>query len=221
LAIVVLCALVILPITILALYPFAIFQKFLNLFSVRWYVLHTFVDSFQGCYKDGTEPGTRDYRLFSVVYVLINIVSLIIFSLFLNVLAFAFVGVLMAGVVVATMILKPFKKNRHNLVNAAFALLLMCGCICSMSIDFAHHIYYHTSFFVVIVYIILLFPCLYALLLLACWLYTKRPFIFRSCVRGRGYVELTGDGGDCLSDRILHPKDYPSRNLSSFVTPTF
>jgi hypothetical protein len=68
LAIVVLCALVILPITILALYPFAFFQKFLNLFPVRWYVLHTFVDAFQGCYKDGTEPGTRDFRWFSAVY---------------------------------------------------------------------------------------------------------------------------------------------------------
>ena len=68
LAIVVLCVFVILPIAVLALYPFAFFQKFLNLFPVRWYILHTFIDSFLGCYKDGTEPGTRDCRWFTVVY---------------------------------------------------------------------------------------------------------------------------------------------------------
>ncbi len=36
-------------------YPF---QWILNLFPVRWYVLHTFVDSLQGFYKNGIEPGT-------------------------------------------------------------------------------------------------------------------------------------------------------------------
>ena len=47
LAIVVLCVFVILPIAVLALHPFKFFQKFLNLFPVRWYILHTFVDSFR------------------------------------------------------------------------------------------------------------------------------------------------------------------------------
>ena len=40
-----------LPITVLALYPFAFFQKFLNCIPVRWHILHTFMDSFTGCYK--------------------------------------------------------------------------------------------------------------------------------------------------------------------------
>ena len=56
LAIAVLCVFVILPNVLFALYPFKLFQKFLNLFPVRWYVLHTFMDSFYGCYKDGTQP---------------------------------------------------------------------------------------------------------------------------------------------------------------------
>ena len=70
LAIVVSFIFLVLPVAILALYPFGFFQKFLNLFPFRWYILHTFVDSFQGWYKDGTEPGTRDYRHFSVGYIL-------------------------------------------------------------------------------------------------------------------------------------------------------
>ena len=60
---------VILPVTTLALYSFTFFQRFLNLFPGRWCIfIHTFMDSFQGCYKDGTEPGTRDCRWFSSVY---------------------------------------------------------------------------------------------------------------------------------------------------------
>ena len=69
LAIVVSFIFLVLPVAILALYPFGFFQKFLNLFPFRWYILHTFVDSFQGWYKDGTEPGTRDYRYFSIGYI--------------------------------------------------------------------------------------------------------------------------------------------------------
>ena len=51
-----------LPILLLLLYPMKWFQRCLNLFKLSHFALHTFVDSFAGCYKDGTEPGTRDCR---------------------------------------------------------------------------------------------------------------------------------------------------------------
>ena len=62
LAIVVLVLFALLPTVLLTVYPFRWFQKLLNLFPIRWYILHTFVDSLQGAYTDGTEPGTRDCR---------------------------------------------------------------------------------------------------------------------------------------------------------------
>ena len=64
LAIVVLVVFVQLPVLMFMLYPFKWFQKILNVLPVHWHVLHTFMDSFQGCYKDGTEPGTQDCRWF-------------------------------------------------------------------------------------------------------------------------------------------------------------
>ena len=60
----------ILPMLLFILYPFRCFQKFLNLFPIRWYILHTFVDSFYGSYKDGTQPGTRDCRWFASLFFL-------------------------------------------------------------------------------------------------------------------------------------------------------
>ena len=45
---------VMLPVTTLVLYPFTFFQRFLNLFPGRWLIfIRTFMDAFQGCYKDG------------------------------------------------------------------------------------------------------------------------------------------------------------------------
>ena len=72
LAIVVLVVFVLLPVLILMLYPFRWFQKILNVLPVHWYVLHTFMDSFQGCYKDGTESGTWDYRWFASVFFIVR-----------------------------------------------------------------------------------------------------------------------------------------------------
>ena len=67
LAIIVSTVFIILLVALLALYPFVFFQKFLNCIPVRWHILHTFMDSFQGVFKDGTEPGTRDCRWFTAV----------------------------------------------------------------------------------------------------------------------------------------------------------
>ena len=62
-AILVLLMLVVGPVFILLLYPFSLCQKCLIMLPQRWKImLYVFMDSFQGCYKDGTEPGTRDCR---------------------------------------------------------------------------------------------------------------------------------------------------------------
>ena len=57
-AVMVIVLFTIIPVFVLILYPFRSFQKFLNLFPIRWYILRTVVESFYGSYKDGTQPGT-------------------------------------------------------------------------------------------------------------------------------------------------------------------
>ena len=61
LALSVLTLFIILPTLVLLLYPFACFQKVLNTLPIRQHVLHTFMDSFFGFYKDGHT--TRHSRL--------------------------------------------------------------------------------------------------------------------------------------------------------------
>ena len=55
LAMTVLLVFTVLPILLLCLYPCRCFQKFLNSCHLRSQALHTFMDAFQGCYKDGTK----------------------------------------------------------------------------------------------------------------------------------------------------------------------
>ena len=62
----------IIPALTLFLYSFQCSHKMLSLFPFNWHYLHAFVDSFQGCYKDGTEPGTFDCRWFAVVLLLLR-----------------------------------------------------------------------------------------------------------------------------------------------------
>ena len=64
---------ILLPILILFFYPTHCFRKSMTLIRFRrWDILHNIMDVFQGPFKDGTE-GTRDYRYFSAVYLLLRI----------------------------------------------------------------------------------------------------------------------------------------------------
>ena len=77
---------------------------------MNWYSLHTYVDSFQGCYKDGTEPGTYDCRWFSVVMLLIWSLLFIIYSLTLSVMFFSYSLIVLIIVLILLVNFQPYKK---------------------------------------------------------------------------------------------------------------
>ena len=59
---------------LLIFYPCKIFKRCLNCCHNRiWHALHTFVEAFQGCYKDGVTGG-RDLRSMSGVYSLFRFI---------------------------------------------------------------------------------------------------------------------------------------------------
>ncbi len=134
-AITVLTLFVILPTLLLILYPFRCFQKFLNLLPFRWYILHTFMDTFQGCYKDGTEPGTRDCRWFAAVPFLVRFTAMAVGVLTLDATFFPFASILLVLFAALLVTIQPFKSGStdYSSINAMFALLLalwyvsLCG----------------------------------------------------------------------------------------------
>ena len=81
LALIFLTLFILFPTLVLALYPFKFFQKFLSILPIRWHFLYAFVDSFQGCYKDGTEPETLDCRLFAQFGLFFRLAFFVIYAL--------------------------------------------------------------------------------------------------------------------------------------------
>ena len=114
-AIVALAFFAVLPAMVLLMYPFRFFQKLLNLFPVQWQILHTFMDSFQGCYKNGTEPGTRDCRWFASAFFLIHYISLIISVFVHGDTLFPLVSIVLILTSILLLLLQPFKSElRHH-----------------------------------------------------------------------------------------------------------
>jgi hypothetical protein len=102
---------VIIPTLVFLLYPFQLFHKLLSFFPFNWHFLHAFVDSFQGCYKDGTKPGTFDCRWFSGCILLIRILFFVIYGLTLSAVFYVYAIILLVILLIAIINIDPYKKE--------------------------------------------------------------------------------------------------------------
>ena len=116
----------ILPFLLLLFYPMKWFQKCLNWFKLSHPALHTFVDSFAGCYKDGTESGTRDCRYFAALFLLIRILFYVIYQATRNASFFGWAGLLFALQTAFLIVTQPYKSiyNMYNTVSTIMFVLL-------------------------------------------------------------------------------------------------
>ena len=116
------------PTMIFILYPFRFFQRFLSFFPVNWHFLHAFVDSFQGCYKDGTERGAFDCRWFSSLVLLIRLIFFIIFGLTLSMIFFVFGLIAVLIFLIAAINIQPFKRVtfHYDPIIAVVFYILFC-----------------------------------------------------------------------------------------------
>ena len=123
---------ILLPPFLLIIYPCKIFNRCLNCcHKRRWHALHTFVETFHGCYRNGVTEG-KDFRSMSGIYMLIRIVVVIFHyhiggqqGWLLHVLIFLTLSIL-------TLILQPYKKSYMNVLDGlilgplgALTLLIM------------------------------------------------------------------------------------------------
>ena len=92
-AIVILITNILIPTLLLLLFPYSIFQFFLNKFPHRWQLItRTSVDSFQGCYKDGIQSNSFDYRFVSAMPFIIRLSLFILYALTLDITFNIFAG---------------------------------------------------------------------------------------------------------------------------------
>ena len=110
------------PPILLLLYPFRRFQRCLNRYRLlQSPALHMFIDTFQGCYKNGKE------RCFAGLYFVFRVVTFIIYTsaksdlpLFFTYLVFANIGMLVLFV-----IFQPYKQKFFNCLDMLMIALLV------------------------------------------------------------------------------------------------
>ena len=194
LAIVTLFVFVLTPVVLLLLYPFRWFQKLLNVFPFRWYILHTFMDSFYGCYKNGTELGTRDCRWFVSLFYIVRILGFLIGLFTLNAMYYIIGSVLLVLFAILMMNIRPFKSDlsHYTDINVIFILLLASWYVIVTGIDIAsvknHDM---TWIFYLLTLAFLVLPLTYALVIVLYWIFKHRKFGFElirgMCAFRRGY----------------------------------
>ena len=136
-AIVIMVIFILLPALLLFLYPFRTFQKFLNLFPFRWYILHTFMDTIQGCYKDGTEPGSRDCRWFASILLTARFSLFLIGASYLSPQYFFIAAANLLVLSIVYMQVQPFKSSMSHFTatHVVFFLLLALWYVSSLSFE--------------------------------------------------------------------------------------
>ncbi len=179
------------------LYPFQWFQKILNLFPVRWYVLHTFVDSLQGFYKNGTEPGTRDCRWFVSVFFIIRFLFFIEYALTLGTLFSVFSAMILTILIILMIVIQPYKEDRshYSIINTMFVIAFAIASSSTLGDDRAvFKKITKMSFFMYFALAVTATPLLYMTVVVLYWGWSQRDYVSgiirRVCALRSGYEPL-------------------------------
>ena len=131
------------PLLLLLLYPCQCFQRCLNHFNIHSQVLHTFMDVFQGSYKDGSN-GTRDCRWFTSLYLMLRIALLMMYTINNDFVLHIDILILLVPVFL-TATFYPHKSPIHNIIDIFLLLTLIAVSISTLSIDVVHYIVLHSA----------------------------------------------------------------------------
>ena len=103
----------IIPLLLLCIYPCRCFRRCLNSTGLQHQVLHTFMDSFQGCYKH--KP--LNFRFFTAVYMITQIVNLTIYIVAVDRAYHPLSCYMLILVIILLAISQPHKNIWHNVID--------------------------------------------------------------------------------------------------------
>ena len=110
-----------LPMLLLFLYPCSCFQRCLNRTGRKWQPLHTFMDAFQGHYRNGTD-GTPDLRYFAGIYLLLRIVVYASTVVIYLTTSYAYTAAIIAVTAVGVALARPYKKHIYNIIDTCLLI---------------------------------------------------------------------------------------------------
>ncbi len=145
------------PVLILLLYPCRCCRKCLTTLKLHRQCLKTFVNAFQGCYKDGSESGTRDYRYFAAFYLIVRILLFVVYGITLGTIFFAFAAAIFLLFTLLVITVQPHKNaySHYTKIDATFLLLLVIMCTIFLGINIATikgHRHIETCFILAVIF---------------------------------------------------------------------
>ena len=215
-AIFVLVVFIIMPPVLLLLYPISLFQKCLTRCKMNSQALRAFVETFQGCYKDGTK-GTRDCRYFSGLYFVLRIIVLLMTYLrrlnyiFACALLYLFTAIIFA-------LVRPYKQEFYNFVDTiTFAIMASLYILTAAHGVLIFITGYPVTPLLVVMKVLYSLPQLYLILFIVCWVIDRKTgcvqnlkkYRLLSCFFCDGPQLLRHDrDSDAVPDRMLNPEQY-------------
>lgn len=167
------------PFLLLLLYPMKWFQRCLNHFRLSRIALHTFADSFVGCYKDGTEAGTRDLRYFAALFFLYRFVNCLAVACTYDGYYFIIFPIIIVCFSIIFISAQPYRSkfSHHNTTMMFFLMLGIVICCCCYGISFTDLSRPGSSISLLsFCFCILILPHIYVTFLMLRWLYDRLPW---------------------------------------------
>ena len=166
----------VIPFLLLLLYPMKWFQQCLNYFKINRITLHTFVDSFAGCYKDGTEPETRDCRYFAALFFLLRFANSI--SVFWTFDGFYLVIFPIILVCFSTLFIsaQPYRSkfSKNNITTVIFLMISIILCCCYFGVNTALTSYPRSyPSLLIFTFLVASLPIVYVTCLTLRWIYDR------------------------------------------------
>ena len=198
---------------LLLFYQLKCFQRLLTCLKIHSQLLHAVTDSFQGCYKNGMEPGTRDYRWFAAVPLIGRIVFLLIYSITLDTSILPFLTIFILSIMFITTITQPYKTNlsRYTKLDITFWGFLAAFCVTNITIDYGTYMQQKIGWATRTTVGVL--PLLYMIGISVYWILSRmrkiKHFIRQIQARRRGYLNIE----ETLPDRLVNPEHYQERDL--------
>ena len=199
------------PPIVLLFYQATVFQKCLTQCKMNSQALRTFVEMFQGCYKDGTN-GTRDCRYFAGLYFILRIIAVVFFATHLyneSVIIFGFIALLFA-------LVRPYKEHIHNVIDAVmFGLMGTILYLVTWNVEYVH-IHGHSSTpLLVLTEVLYSFPLLYLVLFIVYCVLDRKTSCIQKLRRYKLFhcffqeqQQLQANFDDAVPHRLLNPERY-------------
>ena len=216
LSIILLLTFIAVPPIVLIFYQAAFFQKCLTRCKMSSQALCTFVETFQGCYKDGTN-GTRDCRYFAGLYFIIRIINIAVLLSSSTVLhAITAIVLLYWCTAVLFALVQPYKIHLYNVVDATiFALIGTIYTIIMFIMIIILFTGHSSTYLLIITDVLYALPLLHFIMFTVCWLLNWKT----SCIQKlkshkllhcffKDQEESERDFDATFPYRLLNPEQY-------------